>query len=144
MNSREKDFLSDETMLLSEISDDDLKEFGLLETLESRKKSSKASIISFHEIGWIDPFPKLPIPKPKKKSRRGATSKKQTAPAKVAGMTESKQMALQYLDAIDDVECMKPILSLALPSRILLFKIMRACIAVRKPEDLWMYVQDGV
>ncbi len=57
-------------------------------------------------------------------------------------MTDVKKEAIDYLDAIDDVDIMKPILSLALPSRILLFKIMRACIAVRKKEDLWMYVEE--
>ena len=55
-------------------------------------------------------------------------------------MTAAKHMALDYLESIDDPELMKPILSLALPSKILLFKMMRACIDVKKKQDLWMYV----
>ena len=52
-------------------------------------------------------------------------------------------MAMNYLDDInDDSDLMKPILSLALPSRILLFKIMRASVGVKKISDLWMYI-DG-
>lgn len=55
-------------------------------------------------------------------------------------MTDAKKMALDYLEDIDDPEQMKPILSLALPSKILLFKMMRACIDVKRKKDLWMYV----
>ena len=55
-------------------------------------------------------------------------------------VTDNKQLALDYLDAIDDPDLMKPILSLALPSKILLFKIMRASVGVTRKQDLWMYV----
>ena len=51
-------------------------------------------------------------------------------------------MALDYLDAVDDGDVMKPILSLAFPSRILLFKIMLTCIDFKQKEYLWMYVHD--
>ena len=53
--------LSDQTMLLSDISDDDLRIFGLLESMESLKKGNNSNINSFHEIGWIDPFPKITV-----------------------------------------------------------------------------------
>jgi hypothetical protein len=49
---------------------------------------------------------------------------------------------MAYLDDIDDVELMKPILSMCLPSRILLFKIMRATVGCKTKEDLWMYIDD--
>ena len=56
---------------------------------------------------------------------------------------ESKQAAMNYLDDInDDADFMKPILSLAFPSRILLFKIMRASVGIKKVNDLWMFI-DG-
>jgi hypothetical protein len=141
LNSKDSDLLSDETLLLSEISDNDLREFGLLESLEAMKKSSNSNINSFHEIGWIDPFPKLGLALMKKGKWRKLAKK---SAAKVQGpkMSDAKKMALDYLDAIDDVDVMKPILSLALPSRILFFKIMRACIAVKQKEHLWMYVHD--
>lgn len=58
----------------------------------------------------------------------------------VAPINDNKQLALDYLDAIDDPDLMKPILSLALPSKILLFKIMRACVGVSRKQDVWMYV----
>ena len=82
------------------------------------------------------------------KGKWGKLSKKATKNAKAKApksgatptMTDGKKSALDYLDAIDDPDLMKPILSLALPSKILLFKIMRACIAVKKKEDLWMFV----
>ena len=48
--------------------------------------------------------------------------------------------ALVYVDEIANADLMKPILSFAIPSRILLFKIMRACIAVENVEDLWIYL----
>ena len=60
-NSRDKNLLSKETLKLSEISDDELRQYGLLESIEALKKSSSSTINSFHEIGWIDPFPKLSI-----------------------------------------------------------------------------------
>ena len=141
-NSKDKNLLSDQTLLLAEISDDELKQYGLLESLEALKKSSKASINSFHEIGWIDPFPKLSAQQMTKKGKWGKKGKKKerAKSPEPSTMSEAKQMAIEYLEAIDDPELMKPILSLALPSRILLFKIMRACIAVRRKSDLWMYV----
>ena len=50
--------------------------------------------------------------------------------------------ALVYVDEIANAELMKPILSFAIPSRILLFKMMRACIGVNNVQDLWIYIHN--
>lgn len=65
-NSKDKCLLTDETHLLSEISDDDLRHFDLLESIESLSKGKNSLINSFHEIGWIDPFPKITVSQLKK------------------------------------------------------------------------------
>lgn len=141
---KETDLLTKETLIKSQISDADLKEYGLLESSETVQNMKDSNINSFHEIGWIDPFPpKIPLPRKKK----GKKSKKKQQPAEDKVPTSydsnnSKQQALQYLDEIDDVDLMKPILSLAFPSRILMFKIMRACIAVKHVDNLWMYLNE--
>lgn len=130
-------------MKLAEISDEELRHHGLLESLEALKKCSSSTINSFHEIGWIDPLPKLTVQQMSKSkgSKKNKKKAEKLAAQNVKNQNaDNKQMALDYLDAIDDPELMKPILSLALPSQILLFKMMRACIAVKRIEDLWMYV----
>ena len=128
---KETDLLTKEAILKSAISDADLKEYGLLESSETVSNNKNSNINSFHEIGWIDPFPpKVPIPIKRKKNKKGK-SKAHSDDNAHYDSNNAKQMALNYLDEIDDSELMKPILSMAFPSRILLFKIMRACISVK-------------
>lgn len=63
MQMKETDLLTPEAIAKSTIADADLKEYGLLESTETFKKNKNSNINSFHEIGWIDPFPpKVPIP----------------------------------------------------------------------------------
>ena len=58
-SSKDSDFLSENTLKLADISDEELRAFGLLESIEALKTGKSTMINSFHEIGWIDPFPKL-------------------------------------------------------------------------------------
>lgn len=39
----------------------------------------------------------------------------------------------------ENLESVKPVFSLILPSDIIMFKMMRACIAVNSTTDLWIY-----
>lgn len=59
LKSKDQNLLSESTMQLAEISDEELRLYGLLESLETLNNSSSSTINSFHEIGWIDPLPKL-------------------------------------------------------------------------------------
>ena len=69
---KETDLLTKEAILKSAISDADLKEYGLLESSETVSNNKNSNINSFHEIGWIDPFPpKVPIPIKRKKNKKG-------------------------------------------------------------------------
>ena len=75
MRMKEVDLLSKETIAKSHISDSDLKDYGLLESSEAVQNQKDSNINSFHEIGWVDPFPpKVPIP-PKKKGKKGGKGK---------------------------------------------------------------------
>ena len=73
---KDENLLSKEALEISHMSDADLKEYGLLESLEMVNVMKDSNINAFHEIGWIDPFPpKIPIPA-KKKGKLGKTGTK--------------------------------------------------------------------
>ena len=54
---KETDLIKPEIVEKYSVGDDVLKEFGLYESNEAYDKMRESNINSFHEIGWIDPFP---------------------------------------------------------------------------------------
>ena len=83
MQMKESDLLTKEALAKSQVSDADLREYGLLESSETVQKMKDSMINSFYEIGWIDPFPpKVPIPAKKKGKKGGGKSSKQPKQAK--------------------------------------------------------------
>ena len=55
---KEHNLLTEEALEISQIPAEFLKEYELIESKSNSKKSKDTNINSFHEIGWIDPFPK--------------------------------------------------------------------------------------
>ena len=60
------------------------------------------------------------------------------------GFLESLQKEIDKVDAFfDDIAestlAAKVVKGLALPSKFMMYKMMRSCIAVRKVEELWIY-----
>ena len=78
MQMKESDLLTKEALAKSQISDSDLREYGLLESTETVQKMKDSMINTFSEIGWIDPFPpKVPLPTKKKNKKGGGKAQKQ-------------------------------------------------------------------
>ena len=89
--------------------------FGLLETKEAIYLSNKVNINFFNEIAWTDPFPYVD----------SSVQKKNIQSNIVINSKDLKQIKI-----------------FAIPSKILLFKIMRACISIEKIDNLWIYTND--
>ena len=89
--------------------------FGLLETKEAIYLSNKVNINFFNEIAWTDPFPYVD----------SSVQKKNIQSKIVINSKDLKQIKI-----------------FAIPSKILLFKIMRACISIEKIDNLWIYTND--
>ena len=89
--------------------------FGLLETKEAIYLSNKVNINFFNEIAWTDPFPYVD----------SSVQKKNIQSNIVINSKDLKQIKI-----------------FAIPSKILLFKIMRACISIEKIDNLWIYAND--
>lgn len=89
--------------------------FGLLETKEAIYLSNKVNINFFNEIAWTDPFPYVD----------SSVQKKNIQSKIVINSKDLKQIKI-----------------FAIPSKILLFKIMRACISIEKIDNLWIYAND--
>ena len=46
----------------------------------------------------------------------------------------------KFIENMDeDLKSVKPVYALALPNKILMFKMIRACIGVDRPSKLWLY-----
>lgn len=54
-------------------------------------------------------------------------------------MALEQKKALEFARNLDGGAGIKKILSIVLPVRIMMIKMMRACIDVKSPKDLWMY-----
>ena len=79
------------------------------------------------EIGWLDPFPEIDAFENTFNQERPVALQKQKA-------------ALNYVLSIEGEQAgVKKMVSFVLPSKAVIVKIMRACIAVKHPKDLWMY-----
>lgn len=52
--------------------------------------------------------------------------------------------ALRFFDAADQKAWARHVHYLALPSPVILVKMMRACLGVTSPEQLWIYNPDEV
>ena len=77
---KEHDLITEDALEISQLPNDILKEYGLSETTAKAKRAKDTSIYSFQEIGWIDPFPKLPPPQlaeTSKLARKGTKIKPQ-------------------------------------------------------------------
>ena len=88
----------------------DLETLQRLNLVDMEPNPDSGNIESFSEIGWLDPFP-----------------------------IESTQ---NLKDFVEDLKTsfieVKKIKFLTLPSRAMMIQIMRACIGVKDPEDLWI------
>lgn len=47
------------------------------------------------------------------------------------------------MNNLDNDSNIKSVLSIAFPVRIMMIKIMRACVGVKRPQDLWMYNEES-
>ena len=102
------------------IQESDLQLFGLLETKEAIYLSNKVNINFFNQIAWTDPFPYVDSSIQKKNQQN-----------------DSKK--LNQSNIMNNLKNLKQIKTFAFPSKILLFKIMRACISIEKIDNLWIY-----
>ena len=129
-----KPLFSPENKKKHEISNDDLERFGLLESENNAHLLNPANVNELREVGMIDPFP-VEIKKPKKPARN--TLVKIKAKPKEKNAADEFKKYIENMD--EDLKNVKPVYALALPNKMLMFKLMRACIGVDVPQDLWCY-----
>ena len=136
------DALSAETKKLSALPDKDLKDFDLLEDPNAKVDLKSPNINSFAEIGWIDPFPMEKSeggPAQKMPKLSAAKKKAMNEKALAEAIAQEQKKALEFARNLEGGGGIKKILSIVFPVRIMMIKMMRACIGVSKPQDLWMY-----
>lgn len=141
------------------MSDKELKQYWFHMTKEEISVATRARIHEFKELGWIDPFapvPKLPSEQVEPGLKRegtkkgfGSSAKKATdMPAKLLRKntknlpekTHTDENAFDYVNSmVDDLDNIRSIYALALPSEQLMFNMMRACVGATEIEDLWFY-----
>ena len=111
-----------------------MERFGLLESENNAHLLNPANVNELREVGMIDPFP-VEIKKPKKPARN--TLVKIKAKPKEKNAADEFKKYIENMD--EDLKNVKPVYALALPNKMLMFKLMRACIGVDVPQDLWCY-----
>ena len=114
----------------------DMKDLGL-ESKSKYANSAKVLIHEFVELAWVDPF------------KAEAAGGSRPGKASAQGSSKALRDELEYISSLQDVYHEedgeaepKPVPILQFPSPPLLMKMMRACIGVQKPEDLWFYSAD--
>ena len=103
---------------------------------DKENKANPAFINDFIEICWVDPW----AADPAKPNLRGyAPSKKKKKLKQLSGAKKKTlTRGLSFIDELAEQEP-KEITIFQFPSKALLLKIMRACLGVKKIEDLWIY-----
>ena len=106
-----------------------LREMGLHDVDPNPKSSF---IESLTEIGWLDPFPgELAKETPKKR--------KISKFIKVSAALARQPKVIDYIINLEEKNsATKAVVSFALPSKAVMVKIMRACVAVSEPYLLWI------
>ena len=116
------------------------------------KKSGR--IMAFKEVGWTDPFKKVVEEKKKVPVKMDSSTilmkldekfmnalgakKKKKGKAPEETPTYYDHKTIHYINKYGTGETFsKPLYALGLPSDMLMFNIMRACMGVRRIEDLW-------
>lgn len=116
--------MSKATAKVSKMAAEDLRAMGLSSNVDQADENP-AFINSFQEIGWVDPF------------KIGDKDKGKAVRTKNL-MTDS----ITFIDSLL-YEDRKVVTTLALPNKVILFKIMRACLSVQTPKDLWIYSDEN-
>lgn len=127
--------LTDETRKLSTVDAAALKEFH--KECESTK-DNPAFINDFIEICWVDPW----AADPAKPNVRGYPKSKKKKKLKnwAKGTKRALTRGLSFIDELDDDNTpVKDITIFQFPSHALTVKMMRACLGVKRIEDLWIY-----
>ena len=103
---------------------------------DASSKENPAFINDFIEICWVDPW----AADPAKPNLRGYPKKKKKKKLQTWAKASQKALksGLNYIDDLAD-QPVKDITIFQFPSHALLVKIMRACIGVKRIEDLWIY-----
>lgn len=109
-----------------------------------KQENTQHTINNFHQLGWFDPFPQS-LPKGTKvevkinqdtiKQFKKKTFKSNIKRFKKDAFFTDGSLIYNRKRNLEELSPM----CVYIPSKELMFKMMRACIGCEKPQDLWIY-----
>ena len=111
--SKNIDHLTVRTRRKAAVDTENLRKYGMIQT-----KINPSCINNLMEIGWNDPFKDESLKKP--------------------SFNKMPKKEADSFDIINDID-FKKISCFCLPSKVIVTRMMRACIEVQRVPDLWVY-----